>query len=90
MMLPQQTRLTTSMPAMSKQASTETEAVQFDRNQWQLRENEWQRYLFLMQGIRGSISPKSLSPLEVLGIHAETDQERKQYAKRWAKLMRGC
>lgn len=88
MMLPQQTRLTTSMPAMSKQASTETEAVQFDRNQWQLSENEWQRYLFLMQGIRGSISPKSLSPLEVLGIHAETDQERKQYAKRWAKLMR--
>lgn len=88
MTLPQQTPLTTSMPAMSKQASIETEAVQFDRNQWQLSENEWQRYLFLMQGIRGSISPKSLSPLEVLGIHAETDQERKQYAKRWAKLMR--
>lgn len=88
MTLPQQTRLTTSMHAMSKQASTETEAVQFDRNQWQLSENEWQRYLSLMQGIRGSISSKSLSPLEVLGIHAETDQERKQYAKRWAKLMR--
>lgn len=63
-------------------------SMEVDRNQWQLSEPEWQRYLSLMQGIRGSISPKSLSPLEVLGIHAETAQERKQYAKRWAQLMR--
>ncbi len=85
---PQQTPIVTSMPTTSRQASTTTEVAQFDRNQWQLSEPEWQRYLSLMQGIRGSISPKSLSPLEVLGIHAETAQERKQYAKRWAQLMR--
>ncbi len=88
MTLPQQTPLAMSMPTTSRQASTTIEVAQFDRNQWQLSEPEWQRYLSLMQGIRGSISPKSLSPLEVLGIHAETAQERKQYAKRWAQLMR--
>ncbi len=88
MTLPQQTPLATSMPTTSSQASSTTEVAQLDRNQWHLSEPEWQRYLSLMQGIRGSISPKSLSPLEVLGIHAETAQERKQYAKRWAQLMR--
>ena len=88
MTLPQQTPLATTMSTTSRQASSTTEVAQFDRNQWHLSEPEWQRYLALMQGIRGSISPKSLSPLEVLGIHAETAQERKQYAKRWAQLMR--
>lgn len=40
-----------------------------------------------MQGIRGSISQPNLSPLEVLGIHAETDEERRDYAGRLAKVM---
>lgn len=60
----------------------------FNREQWALTETEWQRYLTLLQGIRGSISPRSLSPLEVLGIHAETSKERKKYARLWAKLLR--
>jgi integrating conjugative element protein (TIGR03759 family) len=79
--------LATSVTSTLKQSITDTEIQPFDRQQWQLSEPEWQRYTTLLQGIRGSISPKSLSPLEVLGIHAETAQERKQYAKRWAKLM---
>jgi integrating conjugative element protein (TIGR03759 family) len=84
---PQATPLATSVTSTLKQSITDTEIQQFDRQQWQLSEPEWQRYTSLLQGIRGSVSPKSLSPLEVLGIHAETAQERKQYAKRWAKLM---
>jgi integrating conjugative element protein (TIGR03759 family) len=84
---PQTMPLAASAPTALKPAVINTETQQFDRQQWQLSEPEWQRYTALMQGIRGSVSPKSLSPLEVLGIHAETDQERKQYAKRWAKLM---
>ena len=84
---PQATPLTTSLTSTLKQSITDTEIQQFDRQQWQLSEPEWQRYTTLLQGIRGSVSPKSLSPLEVLGIHAETAQERKAYAKRWAKLM---
>lgn len=55
---------------------------------WDLSPVEWQRYESLMTGIRGSISPASISPIEVLGIHARSDDERRQYAERWAQLMR--
>ena len=59
----------------------------FTRSQWGLNESEWHRYLTLMQGIRGSISQPNLSPLEALGIHAQTDEERREYAGRLAKMM---
>ncbi len=52
---------------------------------WDLSEQEWARYKTLMQGIRGSISPATVSPLEVLAMHAETDQKRRHYARLWAK-----
>ncbi len=55
---------------------------------WGLSRDDWQRYRTLMQGIRGSISPASLSPIEVLGIHARTEEERHRYAQRWAMMMR--
>jgi integrating conjugative element protein (TIGR03759 family) len=84
---PQMMPLATRAPTALKPSITTIESQPFDRQQWQLSEPEWQRYTSLLHGIRGSVSPKSLSPLEVLGIHAETAQERKAYAKRWAKLM---
>ncbi len=55
---------------------------------WGLSEIEWRRYRQLMQGIRGSVSPATLSPIEVLGIHARDAQERRRYAERWARAMR--
>ena len=55
---------------------------------WGLSETEWQRYRSLLQGIRGSVSPTTLSPLEVLGIHARDDAERTRYAEQWAIAMR--
>ena len=48
---------------------------------------EWQRYRQLMQGIRGSISPETISPIEVLGIHARDEAERQRYADAWASAM---
>ena len=54
---------------------------------WNLSEVEWQRYQQLMQGIRGSISPETISPIEVLGIHARDQAERQRYAERWAQTM---
>ena len=56
--------------------------------EWQLDEREWRRYRSLMEGVRGSLSPSTLSPLEVLGIHARDEGERRRYAERWARLMR--
>jgi len=55
---------------------------------WDLSETEWQRYKQLMQGIRGSISPSTISPIEVLGIHARDKAERQRYAEVWARAMR--
>lgn len=55
---------------------------------WELTETEWQRYRSLLQGIRGSVSPATLSPIEVLGIHARDDAERTRYAEQWAIAMR--
>jgi integrating conjugative element protein (TIGR03759 family) len=57
-------------------------------NAWQLTAIEWRRYQALMQGIRGSVSPATLSPIEVLGIHARDAAERRRYAELWARAMR--
>ena len=54
---------------------------------WNLSETEWHRYQQLMRGIRGSISPATISPIEVLGIHARDEAERRRYAEAWARTM---
>lgn len=89
-----------SLPSRAEQASSadyrQAEAVAhgesstnlFNRDQWELSETEWSRYESLMRGMRGSVSPATLSPIEVLGIHAQSAAERRDYAKRWAKMMR--
>ncbi len=57
-------------------------------NAWSVSDTEWRRYQSLMLGIRGSVSPTHLSPIEVLGIHARDSAERQRYAARWARAMR--
>jgi integrating conjugative element protein (TIGR03759 family) len=61
---------------------------QHQANAWELNESEWRRYRQLMLGIRGSVSDARLSPVEVLGIHARDEAERRHYAMRWAEAMR--
>ena len=55
---------------------------------WQLTEAEYARYLELMQGPRGSLSVPTISPLEVLGIHAETPADREKFAARWVDMLK--
>jgi integrating conjugative element protein (TIGR03759 family) len=55
-----------------------TEEAQAKR--WHLSIQEWDEYKTLMQGPRGIWSP-NLDPVTVLGIHAETDADRKRYAE---------
>ncbi|MXZ54739.1 MAG: TIGR03759 family integrating conjugative element protein [Gammaproteobacteria bacterium] len=57
-------------------------------DQWELTEQEWNRYEELMQGIRGRLSQSNISPIEVLGIHARSETERSHYARLWARMMR--
>ena len=54
---------------------------------WGLTEAEAMRYQVLMRGPRGAFSVSNISPLEVLGIHAETPAERRAYADRLVRLL---
>jgi len=76
----------TSVSATAKNTLTPSELAR--SRAWGLSETEWQRYKLLMQGIRGSISPPTISPVEVLGIHARNADERRRYAELWARAMR--
>jgi len=75
-----------------KETSTSERSVLSDSERarartWNLSETEWRRYRELMQGVRGSISPETISPIEVLGIHARDEAERQRYADAWARAM---
>ena len=77
----------TGKGALSTERSVLSDLERARARIWNLSEPEWQRYQHLMQGIRGSISPGTISPIEVLGIHARDQAERQRYAERWAQTM---
>ena len=85
----QATQAQSSNILATEQSVTERiDSQSFRADRWGLDESEWRRYQSLMQGIRGSVSPATLSPIEVLGIHARSAGERRHYAERWAAMMR--
>lgn len=79
---------TTAMTSTPPQSSNPTLSEKSLAEHWGLSKEDWQRYRSLLQGVRGSISPSNLSPIEVLGIHARDAQERQKYAEQWAMIMR--
>ena len=78
---------TTGQDHSSTETTTLSAAERARSHLWNLSVSEWNRYQALMQGIRGSISPPTISPIEVLGIHARDDAERTRYAELWARAM---
>jgi len=52
---------------------------------WGLSTEEMQRANLLLQGPRAAFSAPNLTPIEALGIHARTPQERRKYAEMFAK-----
>lgn len=77
----------TGTDAASQDYSRLSESERIRALSWHLSETEWLRYRQLMDGVRGSISPETISPIEVLGIHARDESERQRYAERWAQIM---
>jgi hypothetical protein len=84
----ERTRMASSAPRQNEAARAErAETARVRTKLWDLSVGEYARYETLMQGIRGSISPSTLSPIEVLGIHARDDEERRRYAETWAQML---
>lgn len=64
-------------------SAVNVESMGFDG--WGLNDEETERYQKIMEGPRGSWTP-NLDPLHVLGMNAETEKERRYYAKRLAVM----
>jgi hypothetical protein len=54
---------------------------------WGINGEEMRRAKLLLAGPRGTFSQPNLSPIEALGIHARTQQERQKYATAFAKAL---
>lgn len=72
----------TSAQARAQQDDTERQIQQM----WGLSQEEMRRAKILAQGPRANFSVERISPLEILGIHARSDAERRQYAERLARI----
>lgn len=75
---PEQTPITHSSTSV-------TAAEQAKR--WELTVEDWSRYQRLMDGPRGVWSP-NLDPVTALGVHAESDAERRRYAEILVRIER--
>ena len=54
---------------------------------WELSVAEMRRAKLLMRGPRGAFSDPRISPVEVLGVHARSDAERRKYAELFARML---
>ncbi|KGH27295.1 integrating conjugative element protein [Comamonas testosteroni] len=76
-----------SLPSTTQQGRSQLdETARAVQQMWGLTADEMQRAKVLSLGPRANFSVKELSPLEVLGIHARNDAERRQYAERMARI----
>lgn len=54
---------------------------------WGLTVEEYEQYETAMAGLRGRLSDPHITPIEVLGIEAKTEAQRRKYAERWVKVI---
>ncbi|MGH8651415.1 MAG: TIGR03759 family integrating conjugative element protein [Gammaproteobacteria bacterium] len=69
------------------QRSISSVSIAEQASRWGLTLKDWSRYQRLMQGPRGIWSP-NLDPVTALGVHAESDAERRRYAEILVRLER--
>jgi integrating conjugative element protein (TIGR03759 family) len=83
-----QTRTTTTSATTAQATQTQPDTAEHSSARyWGLTLDDYRRYQALMKGVRGAISDPRISPIEVLGIHARDDAERRKYAEMFARLM---
>lgn len=77
-----------STPSFTSIESTSSSSTAYDTsNHLELSSDEWDRHEQLVSELRKYLSNSNISPLEVLGIHAEDAATRREYAKRWARIV---
>jgi integrating conjugative element protein (TIGR03759 family) len=83
-----QTRTSTTTATSAQPAHTQMDSADHSAaRHWGLTIEDYRRYQALMKGVRGALSDPRISPIEVLGIHARDDAERRKYAEMFARLM---
>lgn len=77
----------------SKSSFTSIESIRSSSTEYEtsgyfeLSSEEWERHQQLVSELRKYLSDATISPLEVLGIHAEDAFTRREYARRWARIV---
>ena len=84
-LLAEESRTASEGTHLERSTSSTTQAEQARR--WAITVEDWQRYERLMTGPRGTWSPH-LDPVTALGVHAESDAERRRYAEILVRLER--
>jgi integrating conjugative element protein (TIGR03759 family) len=83
-----QTSMTRTGASASQSAPTNVDqGDQGAARLWGLSLDDYRRSQALMKGIRGAVSDPRITPIEVLGIHARDDAERRKYAEIFARVM---
>lgn len=86
---PQKLVETTVKTGSSEQGKSRIDATDLVTGQlWGLSIEEMDRVKMLMQGPRKAFSVPNISPLEILGIHARNEAERRKYAEMFAKAFK--
>lgn len=67
---------------------TKVVSVEEEARRWQLTPEEYNRHLLALEGPRGRLSDPDITPIEVLGIEAQTTGERERYARLWVEMIR--
>lgn len=89
----QSSRQTTMGQVATGQAATARGAMQLDDTDmllgqmWGLDQQEMARARVLRYGPRGAFSVENMSPVEMLGIHARNEGERRKYAEAFARTL---
>ena len=80
-----------AQPTQTEQTETERLSKTHRQEQaaarWGLTVAEYEKYETAMAGLRGRLSDTHITPIEVLGIEADTPAERRKYAEAWVKLI---
>jgi hypothetical protein len=85
----QRSQVGTSAPTNTTKNNIQVDSETLEMSKyWGLTIDEYQRYKQLMKGLAGKMAVSGVTPLEVLGMYANTPGEREKYARMTAKMMR--